>query len=60
MPEDREFLTVRRRAAQGATMVEYSIVLALIAVVSVAVIGFLGGDVLDMFTRAEVLFDPTP
>lgn len=46
--------------ARGATMVEYSIVLGLIAVACVVVVGVLGLDVLDLFRVAEQNFDPTP
>lgn len=45
---------------RGATMVEYSIVLGLIAAVCVIVVGVLGLDVLDLFLAAEQNFDPTP
>lgn len=45
---------------RGATMVEYGIIVALIAAVSIAVIGFLGVDVLGAFTVAETGIDGTP
>jgi len=38
-------------------MVEYAIMVALIAAVSILVIGFLGLDVLDAFSDAETKFD---
>jgi len=38
-------------------MVEYAIMVALIAAVSILVIGFLGLDVLDAFLDAETKFD---
>jgi pilus assembly protein Flp/PilA len=45
------------RAELGATMVEYGIVVALIAAVSILVIGFLGVDVFDAFQTAETNID---
>jgi pilus assembly protein Flp/PilA len=42
-------LAVRLRREDGATMVEYGIMVALIAAVAVAVIGFLGADVKAAF-----------
>jgi Flp pilus assembly pilin Flp len=51
---------VRRLGADGSTMVEYSILLGLIAVVCVVVVGALGADVFDLFDRTEQLFDPLP
>ena len=50
-------LAVRMRSEQGATMVEYAIMVALIASVSILVIGFLGVDVFDAFSDAETKFD---
>ena len=38
-------------------MVEYGIMVALIAAVSILVIGFLGVDVLDAFSTAEEAID---
>ncbi|MBT8214515.1 MAG: Flp family type IVb pilin [Acidimicrobiia bacterium] len=43
----------------GATMVEYAIMVALIASVSILVIGFLGLDVFAAFQDAETKFDGT-
>ena len=40
-------------------MVEYAIMVALIASVSILVIGFLGIDVFDAFQDAETKFDGT-
>ena len=40
------------KSERGATMVEYGILVALIAVVSIAVIATLGLDVLAAFTNA--------
>jgi pilus assembly protein Flp/PilA len=37
----------------GATMVEYGIILALISVVAIVVIGLLGTDILNTFDGAE-------
>ncbi|MDH3606690.1 MAG: Flp family type IVb pilin [Acidimicrobiia bacterium] len=51
------YLNARLRGDQGATMVEYAIMVALIAAVSILVIGFLGLDVLDAFSDAETKFD---
>ena len=41
----------------GATMVEYGIMVALVAAVSIVVIGILGLDVLGAFTTAETEID---
>ena len=46
------------KSERGATMVEYGIIVALIAVVSIAVIATLGLDVLAAFTRAEEELPP--
>lgn len=50
-------LAVRMRPEGGATMVEYAIMVALIASVSILVIGFLGLDVFDAFSDAETQLD---
>lgn len=42
---------------RGATAVEYGLLVALIAGVIIAVIGFLGGDVRDAFTGVETGID---
>ncbi len=52
-------LGVRFGGDQGATMVEYAIMVALIASVSILVIGFLGVDVFDAFQDAETKLDGT-
>lgn len=39
--------------ARGATAVEYALLASLIAGVIIAVVGFLGGDVADLFTSAD-------
>ncbi len=46
------------KSERGATMVEYGILVALIAVVSIAVIATLGLDVLAAFTTAEEKLPP--
>lgn len=38
---------------RGATAVEYGLIVALIAAIIVGVVGFLGADVLDAFTKVE-------
>ena len=38
---------------QGATMVEYGLMVTLIAVVCIVAIGLLGGEVRDMFSGIE-------
>jgi len=43
---------------EGATMVEYGIMVALIAVVSVLVVGVLGVDVFAAFSTAEQNINP--
>lgn len=42
---------------EGATAVEYGIMVALIAAVIIATVGFLGGDVNDAFTTVETNID---
>ncbi len=44
---------------EGATMVEYGIMVALIAVVSVLVVGVLGVDVFNAFDTAQQNIDST-
>jgi Flp pilus assembly pilin Flp len=53
----RMWTLFQSRAELGATMVEYGIVVALIAAVSILVIGFLGVDVFDAFQTAETNID---
>ncbi len=38
---------------RGATMVEYGVMVALIAAISIAIVGVLGRDVLDAFTKTS-------
>ena len=47
------YFRARMGSDEGATMVEYGIMVALIAVVSVLVIGALGVDVLNAFQSAQ-------
>ncbi len=47
-----------KASEKGATMVEYGIVVALIAVVSILVIGALGVDVFDAFDQSQQNIDP--
>ncbi|MCP4746518.1 MAG: Flp family type IVb pilin [Desulfobacteraceae bacterium] len=42
---------------EGASAVEYGIMVALIAGVIIATVGFLGGDVNDAFTTVETNID---
>lgn len=44
---------------EGATMVEYALLLGLIAVVSIAVIGTMGGKIKDLFQASSDQL-PTP
>jgi len=55
----KKLLTNLMRDEEGATMVEYGIMVALIAVVSIVAIGLLGGKVNDAFETVEGAF-PTP
>jgi pilus assembly protein Flp/PilA len=48
----RRFLT----REEGATMVEYGLMVALIAVVAVAAVGTLGGTVKSVFTSTNASF----
>ena len=47
-----------RASEEGATMVEYGIVVALIAVVSILVVGALGVDVFNAFDQSQSNMDP--
>jgi Flp pilus assembly pilin Flp len=47
-----------RAGERGATMVEYAIILGLLSVAAVAVMSFLGADVLNLFQGADDAFDP--
>ena len=40
------------RSEAGASLVEYALLLALIAVVCIAAVGFFGGEVGDSFSRS--------
>ena len=51
-------LQALKASEKGATMVEYGIVVALIAVVSIAVIGVLGVDVFNAFDQSQQEIDP--
>lgn len=46
------------RDDEGATMVEYGIMVALIAAVSITVIGLLGQQVLNAFTKVNTALTP--
>jgi Flp pilus assembly pilin Flp len=48
-----------RLKSRGTAMVEYSVVVGLIAAVAILVIGLLGIDVFDLFDNVQQLFDPT-
>jgi len=57
----KKLLTNLMRDEEGATMVEYGIMVALIAVVSIVAVGLLGGKVNDAFEAVEAqLPTPTP
>ena len=47
-----------KASEKGATMVEYGIVVALIAVVSIVVVGVLGLDVFAAFDQSQQNLDP--
>ena len=53
------YFRARLGSEEGATMVEYGIMVALIAVVSVLVVGALGVDVFGAFDTAQKNIDPT-
>ena len=50
----------RLSSEEGATMVEYGIMVALIAVVSVLVVGALGVDVFNAFNTSHQEITPGP
>ena len=53
------YFRARLSSEEGATMVEYGIMVALIAVVSVLVIGVLGVNVFGAFDTAQQNIDPS-
>ncbi len=54
------YFRARMSSDEGATMVEYGIMVALIAVVSILVIGVLGVDVFNAFDTTHQEIGPTP
>ena len=54
------YFRVRFGSDEGATMVEYGIMVALIAVVSIIVIGLLGVEVFGAFNTAQNEIGPGP
>ncbi len=48
-----------KASEEGATMVEYGIVVALIAIVSILVVGALGLDVFGAFDQGQTSLDTT-
>ena len=58
MVELRKKVEESKAAEKGATMVEYGIVVALIAVVSILVIGVLGVDVFNAFDQSQSNLNP--
>ena len=51
-------LQAGKASEKGATMVEYGIVVALIAVVSILVVGALGVDVFNAFDQSQSNMNP--
>ncbi len=47
------WIVTRMKADEGATMVEYGLMLALIAVISIAAVTLLGTEVRQMFTNVS-------
>lgn len=47
----RAVLGVRRRGDRGASLVEYALLVALIAMVCIGVVAFFGGSTSDSFSR---------
>ena len=45
------------REEKGATAVEYGLLVALIAAIIIAVVGFLGNDILNAFSGVESAID---
>jgi pilus assembly protein Flp/PilA len=52
-------LRARLASERGATMVEYGIVVSLIAIVSILVVGALGVDVFGSFDQGQASFAST-
>jgi pilus assembly protein Flp/PilA len=57
MDMNRLFCLIREE--KGATAIEYGLIAGLIAVVIIAAVGFVGGDVTDIFTQIETALDGT-
>ena len=57
--EIARFTATRTNSDRGATAVEYGMIVALIAAIIVATVGFLGLDVLEGFQTVETNIDGT-
>ena len=55
-----EWLKANTKSERGAAMVEYALLLALIAVIAIAAIGILGGTVNDTFESINSQLDEAP
>jgi len=49
-------IVTRLRRAEGQTLVEYALIIALVSVMLVAALGFLRGDIQDVFTAIGTAF----
>jgi pilus assembly protein Flp/PilA len=52
-------IAARRDSEDGQAMVEYGLILALVSVVSIAILGTMGGQVTAVFTSISAAL-PTP
>jgi len=46
----REFLTAARKREEGQTLVEYALILSLIALACVAALGFISGEIQQLLS----------
>ncbi|MEJ1297187.1 MAG: Flp family type IVb pilin [Candidatus Sedimenticola sp. (ex Thyasira tokunagai)] len=55
----KKLLQILRKYETGATMVEYALMVALIAVVAIAAVTFLGEEVSETFNEVGTTIDAT-
>jgi pilus assembly protein Flp/PilA len=47
----RSFIRVQLEREEGQALVEYALILSLVAVAAVVILGILGGNIADIFSR---------
>lgn len=45
--------TLKRRAEKGVTMIEYALIAALVAIAAVTILGTVGNDLTNIFTKVS-------